>query len=172
VVEGTAATAGPYLDAARTRPLSSHGPVSAYRESYSTTVEAPVADCFAVLTDFEAYPRWSSPVTECRVLDRHADGLPRRVAFALDMTVKTVRYVLEYTWEPPHTGRWQLLEGDLAGVEGFYHFEDAGAGTTATCTQAVDLGFWVPGFIRSALERKALRDSVEEFRRAVETRCA
>jgi hypothetical protein len=109
-------------------------------------------------------------VTECRIVDHHPDGLPRRVAFALDMTLKTLRYVLEYTWDPPHGGRWKLVEGDVKNVEGNYRFEPVGKRTRATCSQAIDLGFWVPGPIRRPFEQKALRDSVEEFRRAVEAR--
>jgi ribosome-associated toxin RatA of RatAB toxin-antitoxin module len=144
--------------------------VSDFSQSYSAEVAGSIEDCFAVLTDFEAYPQWSGPVTECRVLDRHPDGLPRRVAFSLDMTLKTVRYTLEYTWEPPHTGRWRLVEGDIKDVQGSYHFEKAGARTKATCSQAVDIGFWVPGPIRRPFEQKALRDSVEDFKKAVETR--
>src|SRR4029078_11006534 len=71
-------------------------------KSYSAEVAGTPEDCFAVLCDFADYPRWSTPVQECRVVDRHPDGRARRVAFALDMTVKTLRYVLEYTFDPPH----------------------------------------------------------------------
>ena len=65
-----------------------------------------------------------------------------------------------------------MTEGDLTDIEGAYRFEEAANGTTATCSQAIDLGFWLPGFLRSTIEAKALRDSVEEFRAAVEARAA
>jgi uncharacterized membrane protein len=144
--------------------------VSEYRQTYSTTIAKPARECFAVLVAFEDYPRWSSPITSCRVLERAPDGLPKRVEFMLDMTVKTIRYVLEYTFDPPRGATWKLVEGDVKDVEGSYRFDDAPGGTIATCTQGIDLGFWLPGFIRSSFEKKALRDSVEEFRRAVEAR--
>ena len=144
--------------------------VSDYRESYSTHVGAGVETCFAVLTDFAAYPDWSSPVRECTVLTRHPDGLPHHVAFVLDTPIKTIRYTLAYTWDPPHGGQWELVSGDVAGVEGSYEFVPSRTGCTATCAQAIDLGFWVPGFLRSVFEKKALKDSVEEFRAAAENR--
>ena len=144
--------------------------MSEYRQSYSTTIAASPSDCFAVLTAFEDYPRWSTPITECRVLDRHPDGLPKRVEFALDMTVKTIRYVLDYTFDAPNGACWKLASGDVKDIEGSYRFEETPTGTKATCTQDVDLGFWLPGFLRSGFEKKALRDSVEEFRAAVEAR--
>jgi hypothetical protein len=145
-------------------------PMSDFTQTYSTEVAGTAADCFAVLCDFAEYPHWSTPVKECQVVDRHPDGLARRVAFALDMTVKTLRYVLEYQFDPPHGATWHLVEGDVKSVEGSYRFEPAGDRTRATCTQAIDIGFWVPGPIRRPLEQKALRDSVEEFKKAVEAR--
>jgi ribosome-associated toxin RatA of RatAB toxin-antitoxin module len=144
--------------------------VAEYRQSHSTVVSGTPEQCFAVLVDFERYPEWSSPVTACRVLDRGEDGLPRRVAFELDMTLKTLRYTLEYRFDPPHGGTWRLVEGDVSDVVGAYRFEPAGDDTRATCEQAIDVGFWIPGFLKRTFEQKALVDSVEEFRRAVEAR--
>ena len=140
------------------------------RQSYSTVVAGSVEDCFAVLTDFGAYPQWSSVIKKCRVLESYPDGLAKRVEFILDMRIKTIRYVLDYTYDRPHGAVWHLVEGDVREIEGSYRFEDTPSGVKATCTQAVDLGFWVPGFIRSLAEAKALRDAVEEFKRAVETK--
>jgi hypothetical protein len=145
--------------------------VSDFSQSYSVEIAGSLDDCFAVLIDFEAYPSWSGPVTECRVLERHPDGLPKRVAFNLDMTLKTVRYTLDYEYQPPRGGRWHLVESpDVKDVHGSYVFEPAGKRTKATCTQTIEIGFWVPGFIRAPFEQKALRDSVEEFKKAVEAR--
>ena len=144
--------------------------MSDYSQTYSTLVVASPEDCFAELTNFEAYPDWSSPIAESRVLERYPDGLARRVAMALDMKIKTVRYTLEYTYDRPRGARWRLVEGDVKDVQGSYSFEPAASGTTATCTQSIDVGFWIPGFLRSVFEKKALQDSVEEFRKAVESR--
>ena len=139
-----------------------------YSQSYSTDIAASAEACFEVLIDFERYPQWSSPIQVCQVLDRYPDGLPRRVEFQMNMTIKTLRYVLEYEYDRPRGARWHLVEGDVAGVEGDYRFEESGGKTRATCNQAIDVGFWVPGFLRSTFEAKALHDSVEEFRTAVE----
>src|SRR5262249_5660138 len=144
--------------------------VAEVRQSYSTAVAGTIDDCFAVLTDFDAYPQWSSRIRKCRVLERHSDGLAKRVEFTLDMTIKTIRYVLDYEYTRPTGATWRLVEGDVKDVEGSYHFDETPSGVTATCSQAVDLGFWVPGFIRSLAEAEALRLSVEEFKRAVESR--
>lgn len=139
------------------------------RQSFATEIEAPPEACYAAIVDFPSYPSWSSVITSAEVVDRHPGGLARRVAFELDMTIRTVRYTLEYAHEPPRRMTWKLVEGDVAGVEGAYTFEPAGAGRTrTTCEQAVSLGFWIPGPIRRIAEQKALRDSVLEFKEWVE----
>jgi hypothetical protein len=143
-----------------------------FRQAYTASIAASAVDCFRVLTDFASYPEWSGPVTECHVVDRYPDGLPRRVEFALDFTLKTIRYVLEYSYEPPLVARWHLVEGDVKDVHGSYEFRERDGRVEATCTQEIDVGFWIPGPLKRTFEAKALRDSVEDFRRAVESKPA
>jgi ribosome-associated toxin RatA of RatAB toxin-antitoxin module len=140
------------------------------RQRFTAEIDASPEACFATVLDFPAYPAWSSVISSCSVRELAADGTPRVVEFELDMTIKTVRYVLEYRPEPPTTLEWTLVEGDVASVEGRYTFERKGRKTVATCEQAVDLGFWVPGPIRRVAEQKALKDSVLEFKAEVERR--
>jgi len=83
--------------------------VAEVRQSYSTTVAGTVERCFAVLNDFEAYPQWSSVIKKVRVLERHPNGLAKRVEFTLDMTIKTIRYVLDYDWDQPTGASWRLV---------------------------------------------------------------
>ena len=140
------------------------------RQSFTTDIEASPEECFETILDFAAYPNWSSVITAASVREVDDDGAPRIVEFELDMTIKTIRYVLEYTASPPERLDWKLVEGDVAGVEGSYLFEAADEKTRTTCEQAVDLGFWVPGPIRRIAEQKALKDSVLEFKAEVERR--
>ena len=140
-------------------------------QSYTTEVAGDVEDCVATLLDFERYPAWSSPITKAVVHERDADGRGRRVEFALDMKIRTVRYVLDYAYELPQRSTWRMAEGDVTAIEGSYEFEQLAPGRTRiTCRQAIDLGFWVPGPLRRVFERQALRDSVEEFRAEAERR--
>ena len=83
------------------------------QQSFTTPISAPLDVCYAAIADFEAYPRWSSPITSIQVLDRHPDGQVRRVEFVVDLKVGTVRYVLEYTWHPPNRLTWKMTEATL-----------------------------------------------------------
>jgi len=85
------------------------------------------------------------------------------------MKLRLVRYVLAYTWHPPNRLTWKMVEGDLADIEGSYVFAADGPDrTTATCSQAISLGFWVPSLILRPLEQTALRQSVLEFKTEAE----
>jgi Polyketide cyclase / dehydrase and lipid transport len=140
-------------------------------QTHTVEIEATLDDCVSVLLDFERYPAWSSPITSARVIVRDEQGRGSEVEFELDMKLRTVRYVLRYSYDLPAKATWCLAEGDVRAVEGAYEFETIGSGhVRATCRQAVDLGFWVPGPLRRVLERQALRDSVSEFKAAAEAR--
>jgi hypothetical protein len=87
------------------------------------------------------------------------------------MRIRTIHYTLDYSYDLPARAFWKLFEGDLTDVAGSYHFEALSADRTrATCTQAIDTGFWLPGPLRRMAERQALRDSVLEFKAEVERR--
>jgi|SRR5579862_40948 len=138
-------------------------------QEFSTEVAASVAQCFLTITEFERYPDWFSSIVKSQVLERSPDGLGKRIEFQIDMKLKTVRYVLEYTYEQPTDLRWTAVDGDVESIEGEYHFEKLGPHTSrVTCRQSVSLGFWVPGPILRLIERQALQQSVLEFKAAVE----
>lgn len=142
-------------------------------QEITVEVAAPPAACFATIVDFESYPDWSSSIRSVNVLTRDRSGLARQVEFTLDMRVRTVRYVLEYTYRKPNDLTWRSVDGDVESIEGAYRFRPLGrTRSQVTCRQAVRLGFWVPGLLRKAAERTALRQSVEEFKAEVEKRVA
>jgi ribosome-associated toxin RatA of RatAB toxin-antitoxin module len=142
-------------------------------QQFTIEVAATPSDCFATIVDFAAYPSWSSAVRQARVLEHDRNGIGRLVEFSIDMRIRNVRYVLEYAYKKPSLLTWQSVDGDVEKIEGAYRFLKLGAGRTeTTCEQAVRLGFWVPGPIRSLAERTALRQSVTEFKEEVERRIA
>src|SRR5262245_34974081 len=155
------------------RPVPYVSAMPDVQQSFTTPIEAPLALCYSAIGDFEKYPTWSSPITKIAVLDRHPDGQARRVEFVVDMKVSTVRYVLEYTWHPPNRLTWKMVEGDLSDIEGSYVFESDGSSrTTATCSHAISLGFWVPSLVLRPIEQTALKSSVLDFKAEAERRAS
>jgi len=134
-------------------------------------IAATPAECFAAILDFEHYPEWSSVIERTRVLERDRAGVGRIIEFHLDMKLRTVRYVLEYSYKKPSELSWHSVDGDVESIEGRYRFRKLGpALTEATCRQEIQLGFWLPGPLRTLAERTALRQSVHEFKAEVERR--
>jgi uncharacterized membrane protein len=138
-------------------------------QEFATEVNASVQQCFATITTFERYPDWFSTIQDAKVLDRHPSGLGKCVEFRIDMRLKLIRYVLEYEYAKPTRLTWRSVDGDIEAIEGAYRFEKLGPNLSrASCRQAISLGFWVPGPLRSIMERQALKQSVLEFKAAAE----
>lgn len=146
---------------------------TATAQEFTTEIAATPLDCFKTVVDFDAYPSWSSPIETATVLERDKAGIGRIVEFHANMRVRKVRYVLEYEYQKPGELTWRSVDGDVAAIEGSYRFvRRPDKMTEATCRQAIDLGFWVPGTLRKLAEQSALRQSVLEFKEEVERRLA
>jgi ribosome-associated toxin RatA of RatAB toxin-antitoxin module len=140
-------------------------------QEVAVEIAASPAECFAAILEFERYPEWSSAIQSARVLERDAAGVGRRVEFHIDMKIRRVRYVLEYTYRKPTELSWRSVDGDIDSIEGRYRFRKLGPKLTeASCRQEIQLGFWMPGPLRKLAERTALKQSVNEFKADVEQR--
>jgi ribosome-associated toxin RatA of RatAB toxin-antitoxin module len=141
------------------------------RQSHTEVVQAPLGTCFDTIVDFKQYPDWFSGITTAKVIEHDAKKKTWTVEYTLHMIVKTISYTLFYQGEPPGSLTWKLLRGDVKDVQGSYRFVELEPGVTeATCTQGVDVGFWIPGPLRRTFESTALVTSVREFKQAAEGR--
>ena len=139
--------------------------------SHTEVVRAPLDVCFDTLVDFGSYPKVFRVIRSATVeLDDPTAG-KWRVRYELDAILKTITYTLAYESAGPHDLAWKMTSGDLTAIEGRYDLFELEPGLTeATCTQAIDVGMWVPGMVRRAFERSAVEDSVREFKKAAEDR--
>jgi uncharacterized membrane protein len=134
-------------------------------------IGAPPHSCFDALLEYETFPEWQSAVKWVEVVSRDKEGRGREVHFEVDAKVRTIRYELEYSYEPPHRISWRYLGGDIRDVDGEYIFEDRGDGSTlATYSLAIDPGVWLPDRIARMINQQVMRASVEELRNRVESR--
>ena len=141
------------------------------RQSHTEAVTAPIDVCFETVVDFERYPEWFSGITAAAVLAADSGRGLWTVEYKLNMIVKTVSYTLAYESERPRLLTWKLVRGDVKDIQGTYRFTELEPDVTeATCTQGVDIGFWIPGPLRRTFERSALADSVRELKKAAEDR--
>jgi uncharacterized membrane protein len=104
------------------------------------------ADLFAVVTDFESYPRLFKEVKTVKVLS--ADGNRRRVEFRLEMVI-AIRYVLDLICDAAAgTVDWTYVEGEVVtDSRGAWRFTADGAGTRVEYQAALTINAPLPGFV-------------------------
>ena len=135
----------------------------------SLRIDASPEACFEAIVDYDSFPRWQRAVISAEVVDRHEDGLGRRVEFEVDAKVRRVRYRLHYHYDRPRRVWWDFVDGDgVEHVEGEFTFEPGDGGTLATYRLGIDAGVPVPGLIARRLNNGVMRRSVEDLKRRVE----
>lgn len=139
--------------------------------THTEVIRAPIDLCFDTLVDFAHYPEWFRVIRTATVEEADPAAQRWRVRYELDAILKTITYTLAYEGQRPGLLLWRMTTGDLAAIEGRYDLVELEPGLTeATCTQALDIGMWVPGMVRSVFERSAIQDSVRELKKAAEDR--
>jgi len=107
---------------------------------------ATPADVYAVVVDFEAYPRLFPEIQAVRVLS--TTGLVRRVEFRAQ-AVLPVRYVLDLTCNPEEPSvDWRFVEGEVVtDSTGGWRFAAERGGTSVDYRVSMDIKAPLPGFV-------------------------
>jgi uncharacterized membrane protein len=133
----------------------------------SIDIDATPAAILDVIADVESMPSWSSIHKSVEVVDRHADGRPKRVKMKASLLGFSDDQVLDYTWS--ETGvTWDLVESSQQKAQhAEYRLTETGKGTHVEFEMMLDPKAPVPGFIlkrgqKTVLETatKGLRDQV------------
>jgi uncharacterized membrane protein len=138
-----------------------------------TTIDAPVEQCYEVLTDFERYPEWAGDLKESTVLERDDEGRPVVVEFRAAAMGRSTTYRLryDYTGAPRRLG-WQLETGDIQReLDGAYELrpaDDDPGRTDVVYELSVDLIMPIPGFVKRRAETRILKTALDELKARVE----
>lgn len=134
-------------------------------------VGRPIADVFAVVSDFDAYPTWVNGLQSVETLERDQDsGIGRVVRFTAGAMGLSISYTLQYTVssvaddedggggedEQGLVLAWQSIAGGVKSIAGHYHLSPAqatGSGDGEHKTRVrykldVDTGFKMPAMLR------------------------
>lgn len=138
----------------------------------STVVEATPEAVMAVISDFSAYPEWSTSIRVAEVLSIGLDDRPDRVRFELEAGAIIDEYVLAYSWSADDRGlEWRLESSTLQKSQrGSYRLEPVEGGTRVDYELEIELAVPVIGSLRTRAERRILGDALSELKRRAEGR--
>ena len=135
-----------------------------YTATREVEVTASAHTCFTALTDYDALPRWQSRISECRVLHHDPDGRGAEVEYAIDVTLRVVRYRVHHLYRPDEWIGTEYLGGDFRFFGGEYSFAEHPGGTRVALTLSIDPGLRIPGRLARVLNETVMGRSLEELR--------
>ena len=142
--------------------------MSAESETESIEIKASPEHILQVVSDIDTYPTWMDEYREATVLERDEQGRPTRAHFEMDTKLKTVRYVLDYSY-PEGGVAWESEKGgDVKLIKGSYTLSPSGDATTVTCEFQMDPGFPVPSFILRRRVKMIVARTLDELKSRVE----
>jgi uncharacterized membrane protein len=139
----------------------------------SITIAAPPDKVAEVICDFARYPEWVSAMKSVEVVEEYEDGYASQVRFALDASVLTDEYTLQYEYaEDISRIEWHLVEPTKLQKQqdGSYDIAAGPDGTTVvTYTLAVDVNLGMFGMFRSKAEKAIMDFALRDLKRRVES---
>ena len=137
----------------------------------SITIEAPVGEVVAVLTDLASYPTWSTAIKSVEVQDKDANGRATKAKMSIDAGVMKDRVILDYDWsKSPAEISFALDDADLlTEMSGTYEITDNGDDTTTVKYQlTVALSMPVPAMMRQKAERATIDLALNQLKTKLE----
>jgi len=137
----------------------------------SITIEAPVGEVVAVLTDLTSYPTWSTAIKSVEVQEKDASGRATKAKMSIDAGVMKDRVILDYDWsKSPAEISFALDDADLlTEMSGTYEITDNGDDTTTVKYQlTVALSMPVPAMMRQKAERATIDLALSQLKTKLE----
>src|SRR5215470_1863103 len=134
----------------------------------SIIIDVPMDKLFAVIADYQSYPKFLPEVKSIRTSKRQGSEVD--VQYEIEV-LKKIRYTLRLREEPPSLISWTFVEGELMrDNRGRWLLEPAGEGKTkATYSIEMKLGPLVPKSIVNVLVDSSLPKMLEAFKKRAES---
>ncbi len=137
--------------------------------SASIRIAASPAEIMAVIADVEAYPKWSSGITNVTVDEAGPNGRPAVASFTLDAGVLKDTYTLAYQWSGDEKVEWHLVKGrTLKSQDGSYTLAPDGEATDVTYRLSVDLNIPMLGMFKRKAEKVIMDTALKGLKKRVE----
>jgi carbon monoxide dehydrogenase subunit G len=139
----------------------------AITENREITIEATPDEILSVLYDLESLTEWSPAHQKVEVLDRDADGRPKRSRQVVKIVGVTDDQVLDYTVHDDGVS-WTLVESkQQKAQDARYTLTPEGDGTRVRFELTVDPAVPLPGFLIKRGAKGLLDTATEGLRKRV-----
>jgi len=138
-----------------------------------TYIDAPVEQCWAVVTDFGRYAEWANDIKAVIVLERDSAGRGTRVTYRAGAFGRSTSYTLAYDFsEAPNRLSWVQAAGDITSrLDGDYRFTaNESGGTDVIYNLVVELKVPLPGFVKQRAAARIIGTALRELKARVEAR--
>ena len=146
--------------------------VSPLASEVSTTLTVGAAAAYEVFADAIEIPRWLPIVQSARVVTRHPDNRPAKVAFTRKLERGSLGYTLEYSYHPDSlTVLWTTPESSNVTLNGEARFIPL---SNRACLMLYRLVLDLPivdDLINSELDKHPASHLVAEFREHLRRLC-
>lgn len=140
--------------------------------SSSAEVDAPIERCWEVVEDVASAPEWQGGLLQLDVIERDGEGRPLVCDALSDAKVRKVGTRQRFTYQAPNRLEWEMIDGELDSMEGYWQLEDLGDGRTrVTYGLAVDpgrIGLLARGPLERAARAILVNPRAKELARRVE----
>lgn len=140
--------------------------------SSSISIDAPLSDVAAVLSDIASYPTWSTSIKSVEVLTKDEIGRASTAKLAIDAGPLKDRVTLEYDWsESPAKISFSMLDADLlTAMEGAYIVSATDADSTeVTYELHVDVSMPIPAIMRKNAEKATIETALRQLKTHIES---
>jgi ribosome-associated toxin RatA of RatAB toxin-antitoxin module len=136
-------------------------------DSREVVIEASPEEILGVIADVETSPDWTPQQQSVEILERGADGKPRRVKMKVKTAGISDEQVVEYTWTDDGAS-WTLVSaGQLKSQEAKYTLTPEGDKTKVRFELTIDPSVPLPGFILKRAIKGAMETATDGLRKQV-----
>jgi ribosome-associated toxin RatA of RatAB toxin-antitoxin module len=136
-------------------------------DSREVVIEASPEEILGVIADVETSPDWTPQQQSVEILERGADGKPRRVKMKVKTAGVSDEQVVEYTWTDD-SASWTLVSaGQLKSQDAKYTLTPEGDKTKVKFELTVDPSVPLPGFILKRAIKGAMETATDGLRKQV-----
>ncbi|MGZ3772125.1 MAG: type II toxin-antitoxin system RatA family toxin [Pseudobdellovibrionaceae bacterium] len=120
---------------------------------------------FKIVSDYEKYHEFLAEIKQCKILKTEGN---RKLVEYHAQVVKSFKYTLWMTENPPQSITWEFASGDMFKTSvGSWKLENEAGKTRATYTVEATFNMFVPGPIANALVSVNLPNMISSYHKRV-----